>query len=178
MKKRILIATIGLGFAALITVFGVQAYEAHKQAAQTQDAEADAIVVETWDDPWVQFHRQMRAMKANSESMFNEIFHSMATGDSFGQVKMDDQGDHYTVSVNLPSADQDNILVSLDGQRLNISASTNGQTERKDDNGQLIEQQSFTNSYQQILSLPGKVKADAMQSHFDKGVLTITVPKA
>lgn len=182
MNKRILITTMGLGSIALVAVVGVQAYEAHQPAGQTEEAQAMAPA-DTWQDPWVEFHRQMRAMQANMDRMFSEAFQGPAVsgpvlpGPAVGQVTMDDQGDHYTISVNLPAASAEDIQVDLEGQQLNIRANTSVNSERKDGNGHVVEQRSYSNAYQQMLSLPGKVKSDAVQTHFDDGVLTVTIPK-
>jgi HSP20 family protein len=93
-------------------------------------------------------------------------------------MDLQDKGDNYVVLVDLPGTDADNISVTLDGDRLSISAKQTYDKEDKDSRGNVIFRERRSGSFVRSLSLPGPVKQSGMKTDYDKGVLRITIPKA
>jgi HSP20 family protein len=149
-----------------------------------QQAPGDESIGST--DPWA----EMRRMQARMDRMFEEAmqrFHS----DRFFQPLADEEGiapepkvtlreeeDRYVIEADMPAAQAENIDVGLDGRLLTLSARTQGARKQSDDQGQVIEEEHYTSSFERAFTLPGPVTASGMHSDYQDGVLTVTVPKA
>mgnify|MGYP001404239543 CR=1 FL=1 len=87
-----------------------------------------------------------------------------------------DEGRHYVVDLELPEKDQPNVEVKVEGQVLRISATHREMNEQA---GPGSRSQSYvSSSFQQSVTLPGPVKADAVRVERDRGRLKVIVPKA
>lgn len=110
----------------------------------------------------------------NSSTDFEKLFKEGASAPVM-DVKEDDR--KYTVTVNLPGADEKNISVNLDGQQLTVSGEQDFSQQKKDAMGNVIFQERHSGSFQRSITLPEPVKQNGMVTNVDNGVLTITVPK-
>lgn len=93
-------------------------------------------------------------------------------------MDLQDKGDNYVVLIDVPGMDADSISVTLEHNRLSISAKQRYEKEDKDSQGNVIFRERRSGSFKRSLSLPGPVKEGGMKTEFDKGVLRITIPKA
>jgi HSP20 family protein len=195
MKKPIVKRTlIAVGILALVGSVGAQAYYTHElaqrvsaqQPIQTQTGQtplarnAPAVQIDP-HDPFVRMHADIARMQQQMDQMFNSAFQVPSAFDSSDQqaarVTLDEQGDNYVVKATIPGATEKDINVNLDGRLLSISSSSQGDQKQTADNGQVLSQEHYTSSFQQAFSLPGPVNASKMKTHFDDGVLTVTIPK-
>jgi HSP20 family protein len=83
--------------------------------------------------------------------------------------------DTITVSASVPGVDAENIDVTVDDGVLTIKAETASENEEKNDNYVIRERRS--GSLHRSIRLPDTVDADNAESSYDKGVLTISLPK-
>jgi len=190
MNKPILQRTlIAIGVLALVGTAGAQVYYANELAEQVamQAAVPRAGVASTQviqqADPWQAMHAEMMRLQTQMEQMFNGVSGGDAAAVAADQPVVDqfalqDEGDHYVVTANLPGSSQDSISVNLDGRRLRISSRSQGREKQTADNGQLISQERYASNIQQAFTLPGPVEAAGMKTEFHDGILTVTVPKA
>lgn len=81
-----------------------------------------------------------------------------------------------TVRAELPGLDPKDVDVSLQADRLVIRGEKKFEGEEKRDNYHRIER--GYGAFNRSLALPAKVRADGVSARFDKGVLTVTLPKA
>jgi HSP20 family protein len=93
-------------------------------------------------------------------------------------VDVQDNGDNYVVLVDVPGMDANNISVTLEGDRLSISAKQSYDKEDKDSHGNVIYRERHSGSFRRSMTMPGPVKEKGMKTDYDKGVLRITIPKA
>ena len=79
------------------------------------------------------------------------------------------------LKVELPGLDPKDINVSLTEDRLTISGEKKQEEEKKEENFYRLERHSgsFTRTYR----LPALVKKDKIDAVFEKGILSITLPK-
>ncbi|MFN7116608.1 MAG: Hsp20/alpha crystallin family protein [Saprospiraceae bacterium] len=90
-------------------------------------------------------------------------------------VNVVEQKDYYRIEVAAPGLDKADFDVSVDSGYLNISAKRENQTETKDE--QYTRREFNYTSFKRSFQLPDHVNADQIGANYDKGVLTITLPK-
>jgi|SRR5690348_8625016 HSP20 family protein len=100
-------------------------------------------------------------------------FSSLALG-SAPKVEVKENGGSYTLSVELPGLDQNDVKVLVEDEVLTISGEK--KIERTDEKTHYSERSygSFTRSFH----LPSDAEADHISAHYGKGVLTLQIPKA
>jgi HSP20 family protein len=84
--------------------------------------------------------------------------------------------DHFEVSVDLPGLEPGDVSVTFEDGVLTISGKREISTERSDETYHRIER-SY-GSFARSLRLPRTADGEKIEASFDKGVLTVTVPKA
>lgn len=91
-------------------------------------------------------------------------------------VDIYDEGDSFSLVVDLAGYDSDGIDVSLvDEQRVRISAEREIGSDREEDG--VYVRQERRQSISRTVSLPDSVDEDATTASYDAGVLTVTLPK-
>ena len=81
----------------------------------------------------------------------------------------------YTISVEVPGVDENDVKLKLSGNALTISGEKKHEKEEKDEHYHSIER-SY-GSFKRVLSLPQDAKGDDVKAKFKNGVLTVTVPR-
>ncbi|MCG6937882.1 MAG: Hsp20/alpha crystallin family protein [Gammaproteobacteria bacterium] len=132
-------------------------------------------------------YEEIERMQRHMDRVFNNAFgrfnnspdfqHIFKESSSSPQMKVKEDDSKYTVTVNLPGADEKNISVNLDGQQLTVSGKQDISQQKKDAMGNVIFQERHSGSFQRSITLPEPVKENGMVTHVADGVLTITVPK-
>jgi len=84
--------------------------------------------------------------------------------------------DHFEVAVDLPGLEPEDVSVTFEDGVLAISGKREISTERAGDTYHRIER-SY-GSFARSLRLPRTADGEKIEASFDKGVLTVTVPKA
>jgi HSP20 family protein len=189
VKKSI----IGIGLLALVGAVGAQTYYTHNVAQRLKVAEQSqqsapqepplAEEWDTWGDPWAAIHNDMMHMQqrmSHDWAMAMDELHHLPGNSQMpasGRIELQDKGDNYVVTANIPGAKENDININLDGRLLSISSQTHGMDKTTDDQGKVIEQDRYTSAFQQAFTLPGPVNVVGMHSDFKDGVLTVTIPK-
>jgi HSP20 family molecular chaperone IbpA len=185
MFKQGLITVVLLG---VIGVVGARAYHSHESAervAPTESApKAEATPASGVDlrDPWAVMHADMVRMQTQMDQIYRAAFGESRTVGSNDQpanarATLDEQEDNYVVKADIPGASESDVNVNLDGRLLSISSRSHGAGQQTTDDGQVIRQNSYARSFQQVFTLPGPVNASGMQTQFQDGVLKVTIPK-
>ena len=98
--------------------------------------------------------------------------------DTFAAFRTDieDDGDHLTLSADLPGFRKEDIHIDIDNERLQIRAERHSNYEKKDKrNGYLRCERSY-GSYVRSFDLDG-IDAEGIQAAYENGVLKLTLPK-
>lgn len=90
-------------------------------------------------------------------------------------LEMTEKDKAYRVTVELPGLKEDEVEVSVADGVLTVSGEKREESERKDE-GVLISERRY-GSFRRQLSLPSDVDPKAIKADFDKGLLTVTLPK-
>jgi len=86
--------------------------------------------------------------------------------------EMNDKGEHYMMSFDLPGLNKDDVHVEVKNGRLHVSG------ERKSESQEGDYSEKRYGRFERILSLPEGVSEDDLQARYEDGVLLIAVPKA
>ena len=92
-------------------------------------------------------------------------------------VDVEDAGDEFVVTADLPGYDRDDIDVQLAGERLTLSAdrSTSSETGR---DGTYVRRERRQQSVSRSVRLPEPVDETGTEATYNHGVLTVRLPKA
>lgn len=94
------------------------------------------------------------------------------------EIKQNDK--NYTVRVQLPGVNKDDIEVELDNEFMTITAEIHEEQEEKEEkskNERYHTSEFRYGKYRRTISFDNPVKTDESTALYDKGVLTITIPK-
>jgi HSP20 family protein len=90
-------------------------------------------------------------------------------------MDMAEDDDEIRLSVELPGMDEEDIEVVLSEDVLTIKGEKKAETE-KGDKTYSYKERAY-GSFRRSLPLGANIRTDKIEAHFDKGVLTITLPK-
>lgn len=85
----------------------------------------------------------------------------------------------YNVSIDLPGVAKDDVKITIDGRRIDVSAQTQRAETKKDanDGSRVIYRERSSQSFARSFTLPEEVDQDASQAKLDSGVLSLTLAK-
>ena len=81
----------------------------------------------------------------------------------------------YTVTVEIPGVDEKDVKLEIANDILTIRGEKRQETEEKEKNYYRLER-SY-GSFQRVLSLPEDIDQDGVKASFNRGVLTVTMPR-
>ena len=84
--------------------------------------------------------------------------------------------DAYEIEASMPGIDPDDVDITMDNHVLTIRGETKTEEEKKDRNYHLRERR--VGSYVRSITLPSSIKEDAIEAHYENGVLKLRLPKA
>lgn len=114
-------------------------------------------------------------------SMFDEMdrpardFFAPFTVFSAPAIDMVESDGAYRLTAELPGLTDEDVKVSVSDHQLIISGEKRQKDERKDD-GFMLRERRY-GSFERHVALPVDAQEDGIDASFDKGVLTVTVPK-
>lgn len=89
---------------------------------------------------------------------------------------MSETDEAYTLTVDLPGLNKDDIEVSYNDNRLTISGERKEET--KEENEDFIRQERFVGTFSRKFTMPTDVKEEKIKASFKDGVLTVNIPKS
>ena len=127
---------------------------------------------------------ELNTIQNEMNRLFNTFFDQPAATDRGGAAAsrrwipaMDllETADQYVLRADLPGLSDDDVTVQLEDNVLTISGERKAQDDRHEQGYYRIER-SF-GGFARSLTLPAGVEPNAVQAHFDRGVLEIRIPK-
>ena len=119
-----------------------------------------------------------RAMRREMESVFRAFDQNSSSPDigaGAPVVSVAETNDAFEVTAELPGVDEKDIKVSLDDNQLVISGEKKAES-TKEEKEWHVEERSY-GSFYRSMSLPFEPEDGAIEAHFDKGVLHLTIKK-
>jgi HSP20 family protein len=122
-------------------------------------------------DPFRLIRREME----NVFRTFDQNSPSPDIGAGAPAISVAETNDAFEVTAELPGVDEKDIKVSLDDNQLVISGEKRAES-TKEEKEWHIEERSY-GSFYRSMSLPFEPEDGAVEAHFDKGVLHLTIKK-
>ena len=122
-------------------------------------------------DPFRAIRREME----NVFRAFDQSSYSRNIGAGAPAVSVAETKDAFEVTAELPGVDEKDIKVSLDENQLVISGEKRAES-TKEEKDWHVEERSY-GSFYRSMSLPFEPEDGAVEAHFDKGVLHLTIKK-
>jgi HSP20 family protein len=119
-----------------------------------------------------------RAMRRDMEKMFRAFDQNVSTpeiGAGTPAINVAETKEAFEVTAELPGVDQKDIKVSLDENQLVISGEKKAESSKEEKDWH-VEERSY-GSFYRSMSLPFDPEDGAVDAHFDKGVLHLTIKK-
>lgn len=109
------------------------------------------------------------------ESFFTDTMPEAASGDMQPRTNIAENEHGYVLSFELPGIGIDDIQVQVHDRQLTVTAERREEERKEGTTFHRVEHRygKFTRS----ILLPEATSADKVQASFDKGILTVTVPK-
>jgi HSP20 family protein len=128
----------------------------------------------TQELPWDPL-RAMRREMENALRAFDQNLSSPDIGAGAPAINVAETKDAFEVTAELPGVDENDIKVSLDDNQLLISGEKKAES-TKEEKDWHVEERSY-GSFYRSMSLPFEPEDGAVEAHFDKGVLHLTIKK-
>jgi HSP20 family protein len=119
--------------------------------------------------------RAMRREMENALRAFDQSSSSPDIGAGAPAISVAETKDAFEVTAELPGVDEKDIKVSLDDNQLVISGEKKAES-TKEEKDWHVEERSY-GSFYRSMSLPFEPEDGAVDAHFDKGVLHLTIKK-
>ena len=131
--------------------------------------------------------QEMQRMQDHVNSMFGDAFGRFSRSPKFDnlfdsgsftpEIDIKDEGDHFIIKIDLPGADNSNVNITCKDQELKISGKIDQLQEDSKRSG-LLRRERRSGQFSRTITLPAPVEADKMETKIDKGIVTVTIPKA
>jgi len=134
--------------------------------------------VNRWD-PW----RDLVSLREAMNGLLEESFVrprtvAMSGGNGYVPLDLKETADSFILSLPLPGVDPEDVDISILGDRLHITGEFRQESEEAGQDHRWLIKERRSGRFERALSLPSAVVADRAEARFDKGVLTVTLPKA
>ncbi len=183
-----------LALIAVVAIQGYYLYDMKRIEAETKPASISvappvlpdikpfgSLLNNKKGDPFAQMERLQREMEDN----FRNFDHFFQDGSSFEQFfskrhrtprfDMKEQRGKYTITIEIPGADNSSIDVKTENGRLSISAKIS--EEKEDNSTTYYRHERRTSSYKREIILPADADEKTLQSEHKNGLLIITIDK-
>ena len=159
-------------------------FKRKKQDEQSKKEEASAAPAPTSDPPAPRAMAQLfdptlaDRLWRNPLSMFDEMerfFGDFAPPSFQPRVDIIDEGTRICVTAELPGLDREDIEVTVEDGLLVLCGEKKSQSEVEEDGCYRVER--YFGRFQRALPLPTDVDPNGAEASFDKGLLTIRLPK-
>ena len=131
--------------------------------------------------------REVVSMRNQMDRLMSDVFSAPAVwqNDAYAgymrlALDVSENDDSYTVHASVPGIEADDLDISFTENTLTIKGETKDErgNEHGDENEKWHLRERRFGSFMRSISLPTTVNADAIDAHFENGVLTLTLPKA
>lgn len=117
--------------------------------------------------------------RRNDFDVLDDIFRDpFFTRNNNGIMKTDikENKDSYSIVVDLPGYDKDNIKIEVEDGYLTVHAATNNETEEKEE-GKFVRKERYFGECSRSFYVGEAVETDDVKATFKNGILTLEIPK-
>jgi len=109
------------------------------------------------------------------DRLFDRLFDAPSAQRFVPAMDLTEAEDHYLLKADLPGLTEEDVSIEVDNGVLTVSGERKAEHERQEKGWHRIERSFGT--FQRQLTLPDGIDADAVTAEFDRGVLSVRVPK-
>ncbi|GLI35215.1 MAG: Hsp20/alpha crystallin family protein [Deltaproteobacteria bacterium] len=129
--------------------------------------------------PWSP-QKELTSLRKEMDNLLNRFFGESRFPSLFSQewspaVDISETDECIYVKAELPGLEAKDIDVSLVGDRLTIKGEKTKEAEKKGEHFHSIER--YSGSFQRSFRLPSTVQMEKIEATFEKGILTVVLPK-
>jgi len=138
-------------------------------------------------DDWDPY-KEMQQMQDHMNQVFGNAYgrfdrspnfrHLFNSGSFSPNTDMEESEQYFVVKIDLPGVSEQNLDINIADQVLTISGRMEQRDKTTDDEGRVIRRERHSGRFSRTITLPAPVKAEAMTSQIDNGVLIIRIPKS
>lgn len=119
-----------------------------------------------------------REIQEIMDRMGRQVDEGMArTGMKEAPADLEDRGDEYVASIELPGFSPDDIDLTVQDDRLRLQANREETTRETGEGGRFVRQERSTGTVTRTIRLPDEVEEEGVNATYRNGVLTVTLPK-
>lgn len=124
-----------------------------------------------------------RRARFGPPALFDDWLHDAGIGSLWREpelvpemrVDVNEDDKAFLIRAEMPGVDKEDIEISVQGNQVSISAELKRESDNKDEK-EIIAERSWGKAYR-AFALPADVEGDRTEARYDKGVLTLTLPK-
>jgi HSP20 family protein len=120
--------------------------------------------------------RSSSPLARSIDRLFDERLFDGASAPRSPSLDVAETDGQYTVSIDLPGVAKDDVKITIDGRRVDVSAQSKHEQTKKDGERVLYRERSASR-FARSFTLPEEVDQDASQAKLDNGVLSLTLAK-
>jgi HSP20 family protein len=130
--------------------------------------------------PWKPFD-ELTTLRREMDSLWNRFFpeapffERYTTHEWLPTIDLTETKDKLLIKAELPGLEAKDVDLSISGDILTIRGEKKKEAETKDEHKYVVER--YCGTFQRQIRLPAHIKTEKIDAEFDKGILTITLPK-
>jgi HSP20 family protein len=137
------------------------------------------MAVKLWNpkvelSPW----REFDVLTNRLGRMLDDPFTMPSTTDWYPAVNVEETPEALVLTAEIPGLTEKEIDLELDNNILTISGEKHEEREEGDENRRFHVWERRYGTFRRSFTLPRTVDPSAIEAHFDKGVLTVRMPKS
>jgi len=131
--------------------------------------------------PWKPFD-ELTTLRREMDSLWDRFFpetpfhERYATHEWLPSIDLKETKDKLVVKAELPGLEAKDVDITLTDDILTIKGEKKEEREEKDEHRFFVER--YTGTFERRIKLPSLVKTDKIDATFDKGILTVNLPKS
>ena len=131
--------------------------------------------------PWKPFD-ELTTLRREMDSLWNRFFpeapffERYTTHEWLPTIDLTETKDKLLIKAELPGLDAKDVDISLTGELLTIKGEKRKEEEKKDEHRYFVER--YCGEFERRIKLPALVKTAKIDATFEKGILTINMPKS
>ena len=131
--------------------------------------------------PWKPFD-ELTTLRKEMDSLGNRFFPDTPFHERYESrewlpsIDLKETKDKLVVKAELPGLEAKDVELSLTDDILTIRGEKKAEKEERDEHHYFVER--YAGAFERRIKLPTLVKTDKIDASFDKGVLTVTLPKS
>ncbi len=151
----------------------------------TNEKRLPAVIRNPWLDavysPWINtpWFKDMETtidkISENFENMYDMFPNYMRQFPKDISYDLDDSGDKYVLTADLPGIETDDVKVNVSGRQVEITAEHKDTKEERTKD--LIKNERSFVKYQRVLTVPQRVVESGITAKVNNGILTVELPK-